>query len=268
MSEETSNSGAEGGQAENVNPRSSADAQILTEEIKTKLAVFDNLDSQYKKDPVVKAVIDNVLNGKADKIADLFKEKKTEIKEAQSAGTTSEVDVLKAQLKSMEEAVSGMKQMIEANNIIGARSEIETAYQGEFSRLAGDAGFSKTFKGYSELYDLARLESQKLANKYGLVVKDSNGMEIPDILLNYNPELLKEAFDKAKARMQSLGFDVLDAKREAMVSERRLAEKNTNEEISKMFSKDNIKNRADLKRQLNNLFESRLRQKGLTLSDR
>lgn len=261
----------EGGSSRTENVGSSASAAVLTEEMRKKLSVFDMLDGQYRSNDKVKAVMDKILNGDADKISDIFSskidDKKEEIKAAQAAGDSVEVAALKKELSELKSGFEGMRTYLESSSVIDARTGIEAEYQKEFSKLASSAGFEKNFAGYEELYDFARLESQKIAKKYDLVVKDANGNEIPDILLGYKPELMKEAFDKAKTRLGGLKFDVMEAKREHIMNERKLQQKNLNDEINLAFGKDNIKNRADLKRQLNNLFEARLRQKGLSLSD-
>ncbi len=271
MGDESTNSGVEGGESRSSTAPSSASREILTEEMRHKIGVFELLDKQYRTNPQVKQVMDKIINGEPDRISDIFKAeenaKKEEIRTAEGKGDTSEVAVLKNDLAQIRSAFDGMKQMLETNHVIGARGEIEQSYQNEFSKLASDAGFDKSFSGYSELYDLSRLESQKLATEFGLVVKDGNGNQVPDLLLGYKPELLKKAFDKAKVRLKSLGFDVVNAKRDAMVNEKRTRQNELRETIKSAFTSDQKLTRQEVKSRLNNLFEMRLRQKGLSLAD-
>lgn len=264
-----SNSGVEGGGSNN-SPVSSADKEVMTDEIKKKLALFDRLNSEYERDPVAKTVLSKILNGETNTIGELFankiEAKKEEIVKAASDGSSSsEINELKAQLAQMQEVVKGVKNFVETDKIIGARSGIEGEYQNQFNRLAKEAGYEKDFTGYDELYDFARLESQKLARKYGLVVKDSNGNEVPDILLNYNKDLLKEAFDLANSRMSKLNFDVLEAKRKVIEDKNYKEKKQFQESALELLGK--AKTRGEKKEVYNQLFKNSLRQKGLSLSD-
>lgn len=263
--EQVSNSGVEGGDGGSRTPAQSTES-LKEQEVKdAQLKIYAKLNQAYNDNPEVKKVLDHILQGKSESIKEIFAEKQEEIKTAEVSGDTNEVASLRKELEDMRKVFNGFKDFTESTNIINARSGIDQAYLNEFDRMAKEKGFDRNFAGYDELFDLVTVESKKIASKFGLTVKDARGNEIPDLLLGYKKELLQEAFDAGKKRLDRMGFDVDEIRVRETKRKNMEAEEQKRKAILENFKPGMT--RAERGRVFNKLAHDILRRKGLSLSD-
>jgi hypothetical protein len=218
---------------------------------------YDRLNGRYNKDPKFKEVFDKAWKGDFN-FDTVHNEKKRE--ESEEADPVAK---LQQELKETREKLEKIDNVMAIDRVSGARSSINAKYDDHFEGLAKTEGYKPGTEAYELLYNNAVRYGLQLANKYGLV----NDSGVPDPLLKFNPDLIKEAFDVAHDKFKKAGYDVRDHERKKYLEQKKNSHKKEEDKYAKYFDPKNLKTVSDRARAIETVLKLKMKEAGVDPDD-
>lgn len=173
-----------------------------------KLAFFDQIDSEYKQDPNFRKIMDVAISKKFDQIQFVDQKKAAEPEEDFDENDPVYKRLMKKH-QELDTKVTEVRNLQAYKDIDGYRSKVGFEYLDQFDSLAQNTGYLPNTPAYQMLYKLAEQSGKEYAKQIGLV----NDQGIPDPQLQFNPQLIKKAFELAHRQMEQIGFNVVEDRR-------------------------------------------------------
>lgn len=203
----------------------------MPDEIQKKVSNYDQLNHRYLNDPHFQKIMDLAIQGKYDKVQVLDKlEAKNEASSNPDPDLREEIRALRAELGEVRGAQA-------YKDVSDYRNRQGESYYGAFEQIAEEHNYLPNTPGFKTLFEKAEKHGKLLAKKYGLV----NDAGQPDPNLNFNKNLIKEAFDLADREMREIGFDPVKTRQEVQLKIRQQKEAQREKQLNDIFHPDNLK---------------------------
>lgn len=170
-------------------------------------------------------------------------EKEVKRVEASIDSDTDPVTLLKSELqKSQEESLRLQQRLGQLENNytedrqINNQREISLRYEDEFMEMASKAGYEPGTEAYEILFTKAEKEGYNVAKALGVNLFDQ-----------FNPKIVRKAFDAALGKMKKAGFDDAWQKRQQVLKQeqeqKRQQKQSDGPNLDKFFTKEILKQR-------------------------
>lgn len=143
----------------------------------------------------------------------------------------NENKALKDHLAKNEDKINKLTSAVGFDKFSAHRSEINVAYKNEFESFARQQGYAPGEKETNVLFKITLEEAKKLATKYNLVDEEGN----VDPLINFSPEMIREATENAIKEMRDIGYDVQERSRQTAMDREQKKVKSEEEELNKVL---------------------------------
>lgn len=225
-------------------PRSAAD---LSQDpvVMKKVQYFDDLDSRYRSDGQFKKFMDPLLKGDYAKLREMIQADEV-AKEVSGKKNIEDEDLdlderVAKRIAELDKKVDEVRNMQAFKDVTNYKTNVGMQYLKEFDTLADEAGYAADTPAYNMVYQLAEKAGKDYARRIGLVDNSGN----PDPQLQFNPQLIKKAFEIAHNQMKQIGYDAVEDKRKKILAEREERAKKQDARLMEIINPKKLKTFQD-----------------------
>ncbi len=212
-----------------------------------KVQYFDQLDARYKSDQKFNQYMNVLLKGDYDKLHEVIKNEETAKASSRKSSELTEQDELDIddkvaqRLADLNRKVDEVRNVQAFKDVTGYKTGNGMQYLQAFDTLADEAGYAEDTAAYHMVYQLAEKAGKDYAKKIGLVDQFGN----PDPQVQFNPQLIKKAFEIAHNQMRQIGYDAVEDKRKAMNAAREERRKKQDARLMEIIKPEKLKTIQD-----------------------
>ena len=250
--------------ADETKPTSEASPYEMPEHVRKKIENYDNINSRYKNDPHFQKIFDYAFQGKYDSIQ--VKEANTrldKLEDRNESSSSPDLEIRNA-IRDIRGELSELRNSQAFKDVSGVKNENAKNYYDAFAAIAEENGYIVNTPGFKRLFSLATDHGKKLARKYGLL----NDAGQPDPTLDFNQNLIKDAFDLADKDLKEIGYDPEKVRQDTLLKMKKQREEQREKPIKDIFNPENLKTSKGRAAALKKAFYHTMREKhGVDMND-
>lgn len=250
--------------ADETKGASEASPYEMPEHVRKKVENYDNINSRYKNDPHFQKIFDYAFQGKYDSIKISEATNRLDALDAKNESQSNPDVELRSTIRTLQNKLEQLENTQAFKDVSGVKNENAKSYYDAFASIAENNGYIVDTPGFKRLFSLATDHGKKLARKYGLL----NDAGQPDPTLDFNKNLIKEAFDLADKDLKEIGYDPEKVRQDTLLKMKKQREEQREKPIKDLFNPENLKTPKGRAAALKKAFYHNMREKhGVDMND-